>query len=300
MAALLVALPPVAHADAHGRPAHHFRHDKRFADVYDRATATGQVTLTGLLEEQMKRNRCWLRSRRGFTAAIVVSLFATAAPALAAESTSPQSLQIWFVRHAESEINVATLPHSVPDGGISYPLTQQGVEQANELAQTLASTPITTIYSSTYLRAIQTADAIAFRHGLTLSLAPEAVEINLGVKRDVEDVREVYGELARKWTVEKDLAFRHGEGESFIDAQRRFLPFVRELMNRHADDTGVVIVVAHGALLAFMVPVLASNVPADFAVRHPLTNTSIVKTELRDGRLFCTQWVAVSSADFGR
>lgn len=249
----------------------------------------------------MKRNRCWSCSRWGFAAAIVVSLLATSAlqQARAGEPAPGQSLQIWFIRHAESEINIATLPHSVADGGVSYPLTQQGVEQANALAQTLASTPITTIYSSTYLRAIQTADAIAFRHGLTVSLAPEAVEINLGIKRDAEDVREVYGELARKWTVEKDLGFRHGEGESFIEAQRRFLPFVRELMNRHSDDTGVVVVVAHGAVLAFMVPVLASNVPADFAVRHPLTNTSIIKTELRDGRLVCTEWAGIASADFG-
>jgi broad specificity phosphatase PhoE len=247
----------------------------------------------------MKRNRSWPCSRWGFAAAIVVSLLATSAQqAPAGESVPGQSLQIWFVRHAESEINVATLSHSGADGGVSYPLTQQGVEQANALALTLASTPITTIYSSTYLRAIQTADAIAFRHGLTVSLAPEAVEINLGVKRDSEDMREVYGELARKWTVEKDLGFRHGEGESFIEAQRRFLPFVRELMNRHSDDTGVVVVVAHGAVLAFMVPVLASNVPADFAVRHPLANTSIIKTELRDGRLVCTEWAGIASADF--
>jgi broad specificity phosphatase PhoE len=254
----------------------------------------------------MKSTR-WLRLTREsarestFTAASVFSIVVAAWLASAAPvAVAAPSLQIWFVSHAESEINVATRPHTVPDGGVSYPLTQTGVEQATALAQAMASAPITTIYSSTYLRAIQTADAIAFRHGLTLSLAPEAIEIDLGLKRDSEDVREVYGELARKWVLDKDLAFRHGEGESFIDAQRRFLPFVRELMNRHADDTGVVVVVSHGALLAFMVPVLANNVPADFATRHPLTNTSIIKTELRDGRLVCTEWVGIGSADFAR
>ena len=247
----------------------------------------------------MKRSR-WSRALTESTAAILLSFFATGMP-LPAAAAEPdgQSLQIWFVRHAESEIHVAKLPHLVPDGGVSYPLTQQGVEEANALSQALASTPITTVYSSTYLRAIQTADAIAFRHDLAVTLVPEAIEINLGLKRDVEDPREVYVELARKWITEKDLAYRHGEGESFAEAQRRFLPFVRELMNRHADDTGVVIVVAHGALLAFMVPVLAGNVPADFALRHPLNNTSVIKTELRDGRLLCTEWAGVASADFG-
>jgi len=247
----------------------------------------------------MKRSR-WSRALTESTAAILLSFFAAGMPLpAAAAEPAGQSLQIWFVRHAESEINVEKLPHLVPDGGVSYPLTQQGVEEANALSQALAATPITTVYSSTYLRAIQTADAIAFRHDLAVTLVPEAIEINLGLKRDVEDPREVYVELAGKWITEKDLAYRHGEGESFAEAQRRFLPFVRELMNRHADDTGVVIVVAHGALLAFMVPVLAGNVPADFALRHPLNNTSVIKTELRDGRLLCTEWAGVASADFG-
>jgi hypothetical protein len=38
------------------------------------------------------------------------------------------------------------------------------------------------------------------------------------------------------------------------------------------------------------VPLLASNVPSDFALRHPLPNTGIIQTELRDSRLFCTEW----------
>ena len=45
---------------------------------------------------------------------------------------------------------------------------------------------------------------------------------------------------------------------------------------------------------------LAPNVPADYALRHPLTNTGIIKTELRDGKLFCTEWIGISNADFGR
>lgn len=211
-----------------------------------------------------------------------------------------QPLQIWFIRHAQSELNVATLPHPVADGGITYPLTKHGVAQANALAEALASTPITTIYASTQLRAIQTADALAFRHGLNLVLAPEAIEIDLGLKPDADDSRQVYLDLVRKWITEKDINARNGEGESFAEVQRRFLPFVRELMNRHIDDTGVVVVVSHGATLGFMVPVLAPNVPADYALRHPLTNTGIIKTELRDGKLFCTEWIGIGSDDFGR
>jgi broad specificity phosphatase PhoE len=235
-------------------------------------------------------------SRRAF---VTVAGAAVAAAALPAAAQTGGALQIWFVRHAESEINVPGGPRPVPDGGVSYPLTRKGVEQAKALAEATASAPIVAIYTSTYLRAIQTADALAFRHDLTLSLAPEAVEVDLGIRPgSQEDSRTVYVELARKWTVEKDVEARHGEGESFADVQRRFLPFVREVMNRHAQDSGVVVIVAHAATIGFMVPMLAANVPADYALLHPLPNTGIVKTELRDSRLFCRDWLGIPSDEF--
>jgi len=239
-------------------------------------------------------------SRRAFgtlaTTLACAALTAAALPAFAAETSG--ALQIWFVRHAESEINVPGSPRPVPDGGVTYPLTRKGVEQANALAEATADVPIVAIYTSTYLRAVQTADAVAFRHDLTLSLAPEAVEVDLGIKPgSTEDSRAVYVELARKWTLDKDLEARHGEGESFADVQRRFLPFVREVMNRHGQDSGVVVIVAHAATLGFMVPVLANNVPADYAVLHPLPNTGIIKTELRDSRLFCIDWLGIPAEE---
>ena len=131
------------------------------------------------------------------------------------------------------------------------------------------------------------------------TLSPEAAEIDLGIAVDAPDGRQQYRDLLRKWILDKDSNARIGEGESYADVQRRFLPFMRELMNRHADDTGVVVVVSHGALLGIFVPALASNVPADFVMNHPLSNTSIIKTELRDGKLFCTEWAGIDAADFG-
>ncbi|MBL8270537.1 histidine phosphatase family protein [Steroidobacter sp.] len=233
-------------------------------------------------------------TRRAFLGLFGAMLVASLPSAAAVAETPP--LQIWFIRHGESEINVPGNPRLVPDGGMSYPLTRRGVEQARELAATLNGEPITKIYTSTHLRAVQTADAVAFDHTLTLSLAPEAVEIDFGLTPDsTQDVRAVYNDLARKWLIEKDLEARNGRGESFGEVQRRFLPFVREVMNRHALDSGIVVIVAHSATLGFMVPVLANNVPADFALRHPLPNTGIIKTELRDSRLVCTDWAGITT-----
>ena len=242
------------------------------------------------------------RSTRRVFLGVIGSALAFAATPLAASGAKVaepgQPLQIWFVRHAESEINVPGNPRPVPDGGVSYPLTKKGVGQARALAEALADVPVTAIYTSTYLRAVQTADAVAFRHELTLNLAPEAIEIDFGIRSGSEDTRAIYTELARKWTVEKDLDARHGDGESLAEAQRRFLPFVREIMIRQGHDSGVVVIVAHAGTLGLLVPVLATNVPADFGVRHPLPNTGIIKTEMRDSKLYCTEWAGIPSAQF--
>lgn len=227
--------------------------------------------------------------RRHFVAAVLSFAFWFSAPLLAAE-TVERPIQFWFVRHGESEINVDAIPHPAPDDGVSYPLTRKGVQQALSLGESLAAAPITTVYASTRLRAIQTADAVAFRHGLSIALAPAAVEIDLGMPLDAPDSGRAYRELVRKWLVDKDTSARIGEGESLLDAQRRFLPFVRELMNRHANDTGIVVIVSHSATLGLLVPMLASNVPEDYILSHALPNTGIIKTELRDDRLFCTEW----------
>ena len=238
-----------------------------------------------------------LSASRSFASVLLLILWFAPAPAPAASDDPP--VRFWFIRHGESDINVAALAHPAPDDGVTYPLTRHGVQQALTLAESLAGEPVTTIYTSTRLRAIQTADAVAFRHGLSISLAPGAVEFDLGLPIDAPDGARAYRDLVRKWLVEKDVNARVGSGESLMDVQRRFLPFVRELMNRHADDSGIVIIVSHGATLGTLVPVLAPNVPADYMLSHPVPNTGIIKTELRDGRLYCTEWAGAPVAVTG-
>ena len=229
---------------------------------------------------------------------LVIALVTTCicAPTHADDTTN--GLQIWFMRHAESELNVPTLPHPVADAGVSYPLTKRGMEQARAFATAHRGTPILAIYTSTRLRAIQTADALAFEHELALTLAPEAAEIDLGIAPDAANFGELYRELRNQWLVEGNLEAKLESGESLGDLQRRFLPFVRDVMNRHAHDRGVIVIMSHGATLGFSVPMLANNVPADFALKHPLTNTGVIKTVLKDNSLECIEWVGVKPDRF--
>lgn len=236
-------------------------------------------------------------SRRFFISSSALALAAGWLPQ--ARAADGAALQFWFIRHAESELNVPGAQRTVADGGMTYPLTRRGVEQTRALVARMHDLTLTRLYTSTHLRAVQTAAALGQDHTVALQLAPEAAELDLGVGTDTSvDVREVYRELTHKWFVEGDIHARYGTGESYADLQQRFLPFVRELMNRHALDSGVVAIVSHGAALGLMLPVLTGQLPVDFSLRHPLPNTGIIKTELRDSRLHCTQWAALTPDAF--
>lgn len=247
----------------------------------------------------MKEDRGPHFSRRRLLGMLSLALGASVVPRWGASQDVSRRLQIWFIRHAESQINVPDAARPVVDAGMSYPLTARGVAQAKSLAASLADVPVLAIYTSTHLRAVQTADAISFQHGVPITLAPEAVEIEIGADEG-SDPRAAYLELARTWVIERNLDARLPGGESFADVQRRFLPFVRDVMNRHALDAGVVIILGHSATLGLMAPVLAPNAPLDMALRRPLPHTGVIKTELRDSRLFCTEWVGLPHSEFSR
>src|SRR5690606_36621696 len=108
--------------------------------------------------------------------------------------------------HAESELNVPGARRDVPDADMSYPLTRRGVEQTRALVAKMQGLPVTKVYTSTHLRAVQTASAIAHDHILTLQLAAQATELDLGIPPGSDlDVRQVYADLARRWLVEVDV-----------------------------------------------------------------------------------------------
>ncbi|KJS06021.1 MAG: hypothetical protein VR73_11075 [Gammaproteobacteria bacterium BRH_c0] len=196
-----------------------------------------------------------------------------------------EDAQIWFVRHAEAGNNViTTLTHH--DDEFSYPLTAKGVAQANELVRNMKDENILKIYASARVRTIQTADAIAFDHGLPLELAPEMVEVDLGAQVGEENPYEIWASVADQWEANPD--YRYRDGESLTELRNRVSIFVKQLVERHKEDNGIIVVVAHGGSIRMGVLPACENQITVKGIKQPrLDNTGVLKTRVEGGKLIC-------------
>ena len=136
-----------------------------------------------------------------------------------------------FVRHCQAA-------GQEPDA----PLTAAGQRQASELAQFLSAYPVDVIVTSAYLRAQQTAQPLADRLRLRVTVDPRLNERTLSL-RPIDDWREV----VRDSFADPDL--RAPGGESANDVLSRAWP----ALNQRLSGSHVLpVVVTHGNLLALL------------------------------------------------
>jgi broad specificity phosphatase PhoE len=83
-------------------------------------------------------------------------------------------------------------------------------------AQALAGEPITRVYSSTALRARQTAEVLAAGPTVDLAAMPELVEVGIGEHEGRSDpaIRAHTAEVLHSWIFEQDLGLRVADGGS--------------------------------------------------------------------------------------
>jgi broad specificity phosphatase PhoE len=201
-------------------------------------------------------------------------------------------LQIWFVRHGESEANASRIYANTGDG---YPLTSNGHEQARSFAKSLCGARILGIYSSPLLRARQTAETIGKVTGANIQIAPELIEYHVGIYEGTSTLSGSAGtiadwEIKKRWYLHQDFDASLPGGESLNQMRARFVPIVNAVLDRYYRESGIVLMVSHGSFMAAMLPFVFENIDFAFTQSHPINHLCPIKGEIREGQFRCVEF----------
>ncbi len=168
-------------------------------------------------------------------------------------------MKIIFVRHGESEANVAGIINDDPTRQVA--LTETGRNQASATAEQLRNMPFVCAYASELLRARQTAEILLRFHACPLYVDSRLNERNTGM--DGLPVEQFNG-LVRP----DPVRIRPPDGESFLEQMERLRAFLVEVAATQPE--GPVLAVSHEN------PILAalalSGKPLEEAARGNISN----------------------------
>lgn len=198
-------------------------------------------------------------------------------------------MRLYFVRHGESEAN---LLREFSNRGLKHGLTDKGRVQAFELAAKLQWLTVTKIYTSPLLRAVQTAEILAQKFGIVYTITDALREYDCGVLEGKSDPEswQLYDSVLQDWLAHARWDQRIEGGESFLALQARFVPLIEHLVDAHQLSNDGVILVGHGGLYRCMLPLVLTNLGAQFGLSHHLSNAEYVVAELQANKLVCLTW----------
>jgi len=152
------------------------------------------------------------------------------------------STRILLVRHGSTEL-------SAEDrfaGATDVALSTEGEQQARLLARRLGSVKLAAVYASPLQRTRRTAELLAAPHALPVLPRDELREIDHGhwEQRTRAEVEAAFPQEYRAWE-DDPFTFAPPGGETGLSVLARALPALREMVQRHPNET--VLLVSHKA-----------------------------------------------------
>ncbi len=195
-------------------------------------------------------------------------------------------MKLYFTRHGESDANVQ---HVISNRESPFHLTERGREQARTLADTLKDISFATIYSSPVLRTRETAEILSQAFHIPYQVTEALREYDCGVLEEKSDEESwlLHRYYYEEWTLHHHDWSKPAGGESFVDIQNRFVPFIASL--KHNSDENILLV-GHGGLFHLMLPLVLANIDNEFVSTHGLSHTECIVADLRGDKLVCRQW----------
>lgn len=152
-------------------------------------------------------------------------------------------MRVYFVRHGQSELNKAE-KHQFPE----VPLSPEGIQQANTVAERFSRIPAEFIFSSDLQRAKQTAEAISEVLKVQIEYSPllrERAQPTLFRGRSIFDPQ--LAEIRKQIHANRhNASWHHSDEENFFDVVERVKQFLNILEKRTESE---IVVVTHGVFI---------------------------------------------------
>jgi probable phosphoglycerate mutase len=198
-------------------------------------------------------------------------------------------MRLYFVRHGESEAN---LLGEISNRGLKHGLTGRGRAQAAACAAALKDAGIEKIYSSPLLRAVQTAEILAGELSVPYETTGALREFDCGILEGKSDPASwaIHVQTREAWLLRREWDRRIEQGESFLDIQARFVPFLEGLRKEARPTSGGLVLVGHGGLFLTMLPLVLANVTFEQIWELPLDHAAPIVAEPRGDSWVCVEW----------
>ncbi len=194
-------------------------------------------------------------------------------------------MNIYLIRHGEAEHNVdKTVMAHTHDS--QHSLTELGFKQAQVTAEFFKTivTSKTVLYSSPYLRTIQTAKAIHSQLGEAVPFFenPLIREWELG---NLYDFTNRPPEKKKEFKAAGQFYFRFQNGESLADVYLRATMFMHTVVERVRRQSRYdnIVVVSHAAFIHMLLTFLMNWPIEDLKHFKPVENASVIKINEVDG-----------------
>ncbi|KNF07896.1 phosphoserine phosphatase 1 [Gottschalkia purinilytica] len=154
-----------------------------------------------------------------------------------------------LVRHGETEANA----NKIFSGWTDFPLTPNGIKQAEKLGEELKKYDIDVIYSSPLPRALKTAEYISKAIKKEIITTECVKEINFGLfeGKTGEQIKKEHESDWNSWN-EDYVNFRLPEGENLVDVFNRIKVFIDNLK----DGEKNCVIVSHSAVIQIIITYL--------------------------------------------
>lgn len=179
-------------------------------------------------------------------------------------------MKLYIIRHGQTDWNIAKKIQGRQD----IPLNGRGRYQAGCLKKAMEDRPVTAVFSSLQIRAMETAKAVASSSGSVVIPVKDLMEINYGSwegKTEEELLQEDRALYEAWWSHPAETA--PPGGESISQVNERCQKAWKEIKPQLTGDAAIV---AHGGLLAhFMEQLLGNESVAVSTVAHNASITTI-------------------------